>query len=159
MRNHITLMSVFPIHKAVFKMASQNGRPGTSLLTVPQTQQVQNLSLVPRHSVVSNSVTHWTAARQAPLSTGFFRQEYWSGLPFLSPGDLPRPRYRTCVSCVFCIADRFFTCWATSSPSTSSNLINSTSFFSLMVSPSSSPGLTLKFLSQLQLCYLLTLLF
>ena len=34
----------------------------------------------------------WTVARQAPLSMGFSRQEYWSGLPFLSPGDLPDPR-------------------------------------------------------------------
>ena len=33
----------------------------------------------------------WTVARQAPLSMGFFRQEYWSGLPFPSPGDLPDP--------------------------------------------------------------------
>ena len=33
--------------------------------------------------------TLWTAACQAPLSMGFFRQEYWSGLPFLPPGDLP----------------------------------------------------------------------
>ena len=33
----------------------------------------------------------WTAAHQAPLSTGFFRQEYWSGLPFSSLGDLPHP--------------------------------------------------------------------
>ena len=31
----------------------------------------------------------WTAARQPPLSMGFSRQEYWSGLPFPSPGDLP----------------------------------------------------------------------
>ena len=31
----------------------------------------------------------WTVAHQAPLSTGFARQEYWSGLPFPSPGDLP----------------------------------------------------------------------
>ena len=30
-------------------------------------------------------------ACQAPLSVGFFRQEYWSGLPLLSPGDLPKP--------------------------------------------------------------------
>ena len=36
-------------------------------------------------------VTPWTVARQAPLSMGFPRQEYWSGLPFLSPGDLPNP--------------------------------------------------------------------
>ena len=33
----------------------------------------------------------WTVARQAPLSMGFSRQEYWSGLPFPSPGDLPDP--------------------------------------------------------------------
>ena len=31
----------------------------------------------------------WTVARQAPLSMGFSRQEYWSGLPFPSPGDPP----------------------------------------------------------------------
>ena len=36
-------------------------------------------------------VTSWTTARQAPLSMGFSRQEYWSGLPFPSPGDLPNP--------------------------------------------------------------------
>ena len=41
------------------------------------------------HSVVSDSVTLWTLARQAPLFIGFSRQEYWSGLPFPSPGDLP----------------------------------------------------------------------
>ena len=34
----------------------------------------------------------WTVARPAPLSTGFSRQEYWSGQPFPSPGDLPDPR-------------------------------------------------------------------
>ena len=44
--------------------------------------------LLPTRSVVSDSATPWTAARQAPLSMGFSRQEYWSGLPFPSPGDL-----------------------------------------------------------------------
>ena len=34
-------------------------------------------------------VTPWTVARQAALSVGFPRQDYWSGLPFPSPGDLP----------------------------------------------------------------------
>ena len=34
-------------------------------------------------------MTPWTVARQAPLSMGFSRQEYWSGLPFPSLGDLP----------------------------------------------------------------------
>ena len=33
----------------------------------------------------------WAVARQAPLSRGFSRQEYWSGLPSLPPGDLPDP--------------------------------------------------------------------
>ena len=42
-------------------------------------------------SAVSDSVNPWTVARQAPLSMGFSRQEYWSGLPFPSPGDLPDP--------------------------------------------------------------------
>ena len=35
--------------------------------------------------------TLWTVAYQAPPSVGFSRQEYWSGLPFPSPGDLPSP--------------------------------------------------------------------
>ena len=35
--------------------------------------------------------TRWTVAHQAPLSMTFNRQEYWSGLPFLFPGDLPDP--------------------------------------------------------------------
>ena len=35
--------------------------------------------------------TPWTVAYQAPLSVRFSRQEYWSGLPFPSPGDLPDP--------------------------------------------------------------------
>ena len=34
-------------------------------------------------------MTQWTVARQAPLSMGFPRQEYWTGLPFPTPGDLP----------------------------------------------------------------------
>ena len=44
-------------------------------------------------AVLSHSVlaTPWTAACQALLSLGFSRQEYWSGWPFSSPGDLPDP--------------------------------------------------------------------
>ena len=37
----------------------------------------------------SATATPWTIARQASLSMGFPRQEYWSEFPFLSPGDLP----------------------------------------------------------------------
>ena len=42
-------------------------------------------------SVVSDSATPRTVACQAPLSMGFSRQEYWSGLPCPPPGDLPTP--------------------------------------------------------------------
>ena len=42
-------------------------------------------------SCVRLFVTPWTVAYQAPLSMGFSRQEYWSGLPFPSPGHLPNP--------------------------------------------------------------------
>ena len=40
-------------------------------------------------SFMFDSATVWTVAHQVPLFMEFFRQEYWSGLPFLSPGDLP----------------------------------------------------------------------
>ena len=43
--------------------------------------------------------TPWTIAHQAPLSIGFFRQEYWSGLPFPPPGGSSQPKYWTCVFC------------------------------------------------------------
>ena len=52
----------------------------------------------------------WTVAHQAPLSMGFPRQEYWSGLPFPSLGDLSRPRDWTWV---FCIGRRILYHWAT----------------------------------------------
>ena len=43
------------------------------------------------HSVMSDSLRPYGGACQAPLSMGFFRQEYWSGLPFSPPGNLPNP--------------------------------------------------------------------
>ena len=54
-------------------------------------------------------VTLWTVASQSSLSIRFPRQEYWSGLLFPSPGDLPDPKIkpgflhcrRLCVSCVY----------------------------------------------------------
>ena len=58
----------------------------------PTTPSGPFLLLLFSHSVVSDSLaTPWTVAHQAPLSMGFSRQEYWSGLPFPSPGDLPDP--------------------------------------------------------------------
>ena len=55
--------------------------------------------------------TLWTVARQALLSMGFSWQEYWTGLPRSPPGDLPDPGVKP-VSCVSCIAGRFFAGWA-----------------------------------------------
>ena len=53
--------------------------------------------------------TPWTVAHQAPVSMEFSRQEYWSGLPFPSPGDLPDPeRDQMCLG-PFILAGRFFT--------------------------------------------------
>ena len=54
--------------------------------------------------------TPWTVAHQAPLSMGFSRQEYWSGLLFPSPVESSWPRDRTQVSR---IAGRHFNLWAT----------------------------------------------
>ena len=44
-------------------------------------------------SVTSDSATPWAVARQAPLPMGFLRQEFWSGLPFPSPWDFPKPGF------------------------------------------------------------------
>ena len=51
----------------------------------------EELPLVQSLSLVQLFETPWTAARQAPLSRGFPRQEYWNGLPFPPPGDPPDP--------------------------------------------------------------------
>ena len=50
-----------------------------------------NIEWVKSLSRVRLFVTPWTVAHQAPQSMGFSRQQYWSGLPFPSPGDLPDP--------------------------------------------------------------------
>ena len=58
------------------------------------------------HLLVSDSFkTLWTVAHQTPLSMRFPRQEHWSGLPFLSPGDLPTPGIKLTS---LALAGRFF---------------------------------------------------
>ena len=52
--------------------------------------------------------TPWTVVCQAPLSMGFPRQAYWSGLPFPSPGDLPNLGSSE-LQVVSCITGRFLT--------------------------------------------------
>ena len=70
-------------------------------------------------SVMSDSFVT-AQSRQAPLSTGFSKIEYWSGLPFPSPGDLPNPG----IEPTSALADGFFT----TEPS-GKHLGNSSSFF------------------------------
>ena len=48
--------------------------------------------------------TPWTVACQAPLSMGLSQQEYWSGLPFPPPGDLPDPRIEPTTPVAFTLA-------------------------------------------------------
>ena len=63
-----------------------------------------------RFSTVRLFATLWTVAHQDPLSMRFSRQEYWSGLPCPSPGDLPDPRIEPVSPA---LAGRFFIVWAT----------------------------------------------
>ena len=60
-------------------------------------------------SVVSNFVTPWTVAHQAPPSMGFSRQEYWSGLPCPPSGDLPNPGIEPKALMFPALAGSFFT--------------------------------------------------
>ena len=59
--------------------------------TVEQINRCDQHKLGSVCSVMSYSETLWTVTSQAPLSLEFSRQEYWSGLQFPSPGDLPDP--------------------------------------------------------------------
>ena len=63
--------------------------------------------MLSRFSPVRLFATPWTVIHQAPLSMGFSRQEYWSGLP--SRRGSSQPRNQTGISCGSCIASKFFT--------------------------------------------------
>ena len=60
--------------------------------------------------------TPWTVAQQAPLSMECSRQEYWSGLPFPAPGDLPEPGVKLSSLVSPALAGRFFTIAPPGSP-------------------------------------------
>ena len=95
----------------------------------------------------SSLATPWTAAHQAPLSMGFPRQEYWSGLPFPSPGDLSHPGIEPMSPA---LAGEFFTTEPSGKPHSTykmalkgnSGLANSTSIpNSLFLSPSTTSSI------------------
>ena len=62
---------------------------------------------------MSDSATQWTVARQAPLSIGLSRQEYWNGLPGPPPEDLPNPGIKPTFLTAPALAGEFFTTSAT----------------------------------------------
>ena len=69
--------------------------------------------MLSNYSSICLFVTLWSVAGQAPLSVGFSRQEYWSGLPFPPPGDLPDPGIEPTSLMSPALAGRFFTSNAT----------------------------------------------
>ena len=62
-------------------------------------------------SPVRLCATPWTVAHQAPLSTDFPRQEYWGGLPFPPPGDLPDPGIKPASPVSPALAGGFLSHW------------------------------------------------
>ena len=70
------------------KLSSGHRTQKGVFIPIPKKVKVKSFSCVRLFA------TPWTAACQAPLSMRFSRQQYWSGLPFPSPGDLPNPRIK-----------------------------------------------------------------
>ena len=102
-------------------LPTSTGYGNSSLISTTYNLQRQRGPLCPR-SWLKNSTscvhkliyvrlfaTPWTVAHQAPLSMGFSRQEYWSGLLFPTPGDLPYPRIEPTFLVLPALAGRFFT--------------------------------------------------
>ena len=99
--------SVVPFSSCPQSLPSSESFPMSQLLTIIGLHKLN----FAQFSHVQLFVTPWTVAYTAPLPMEFSRQEYRSGLPFSSPGDLPDPGTR-----VSCIAGRSFTIWATREP-------------------------------------------
>ena len=68
-----------------------------------------HVCVLSRFSRVQLFVTPWIVAQQAPLSMGFYRQEYWSGWPCPLPGDLPDPGIKPASLMSLSLAGGFFT--------------------------------------------------
>ena len=92
---NVTPLSLQPLLQTVSHGAVSCHAVYTSLTPGPKQTQLLNR--------VSFSVTPWTVAHQSPLSVESSRQEYWSGLPFPTPGLTSLPRDQTHVSSVSCI--------------------------------------------------------
>ena len=90
MLSNITAFSV--LCHLIFRQLDERDPVRTPNLKMKEPSQREAVyAEVKSFSRVRLFATPWTVAYQAPPSLGFSRQEYWSGLPFLSPGDLPNP--------------------------------------------------------------------
>ena len=76
-------------------------------------QVTVHVCMLSHFSCVQLFVALWTIVHQAPLSMVFSKQEYWSGLPFPPPGDLPHPGIEPATVMSPASAGRFFTTSAT----------------------------------------------
>ena len=83
--------SLYLIHKSHHSIPIRNKSIFVKQMNEIKLQCCDSKPPVKLLSCVRLFATPWTVAYQAPPSTEFSRQEYWSGLPFPSPGDLPDP--------------------------------------------------------------------
>ena len=83
------------------RMNPDSGRPKEVAPSPPPSRKLKAVSNI--------FATPWTVALQAPLSTGFPKQEYWSGLPYPPPGDLPDPGIEPASLTSPALAGGFFT--------------------------------------------------
>ena len=92
-----------------YKRENKNCSPNQAIKNKPFPFQSRKACMLSHFGCVWLFVTPWTVAHQAPLSMGFSRQEYWSGLLCSSPGDLPDPGIEPEPLMSPALAGRFFT--------------------------------------------------
>ena len=97
----------------LFTSGGQNIGVSASASVLPMNTQDWFPLKVKSLSYVWLFATLWTVAHQTPPSIGFSRQEYWSGLPFPSPGNLPDPGIKPISPALQAEAGRRFNLWAT----------------------------------------------
>ena len=104
------LIPIYPLYSFChcFGCVTQGQLLSYALSQVPC---LQSESEVKSLSPVQLFASPWTVACQVPPSMGFSRQEYWSGLPFPLPGDLPIPGTEPAFPESPELAGRFFTTW------------------------------------------------
>ena len=97
--------------------------PGSSMAHPFCLRRCLTVCALSHFSRVRLFATPWTVAFQVPLSIGFSRQEYWSGLLFPPPRDLPNPGFKLVAPVALALAGGFFTTEPLGSPQTYKHII------------------------------------